>query len=74
MQLHEVKHLREVKKAAEAEAAIAEGWSLIAVIPNTQPGAGLGLVVYVLGRKDNPHETGGVTQADVSRMRERSRG
>ncbi len=51
MQLHEVKHLKEVGFASDAEAAIADGWSLVAVIPNPFAGNGFGMAVYVLGKK-----------------------
>lgn len=49
MKLSEVKRLKEVTKPEDAERAIAEGWTLIAIVPNTERQAFSTPVVYVLG-------------------------
>lgn len=49
MEMKFVKQLKEADSAEQAEALIAEGWTLIAVVPTTRPN-GWNLPCYILGR------------------------
>lgn len=51
MQLSEVKQLAEATSAKDAEEFIAQGWILIAVLPNPDQRGSAFPVVYVLGAK-----------------------
>lgn len=64
MQLHEVRHLKEVNTRSDAEAALADGWHLLAVMPNPQAAAGYGMAVYVLGKKSENWEERTVLSAE----------
>lgn len=50
MQLSEVKQLAEADSAKDAEELIAEGWCLLAVLPNPDQRGTATPVVYVLGK------------------------
>lgn len=50
MQLSEVKQLAEAMSAQDAEELIAEGWYLLAVLPNSDQRGTAFPVVYVLGK------------------------
>lgn len=51
MQLSDVKRLAEATSYQDAEAFIADGWCLLAVLPNPDQRGTATPVVYVLGRE-----------------------
>lgn len=51
MQMHEVAEVTQVAGAGNANKKIAEGWTLLAVVPNAN-NVGVAHVAYVLGRRE----------------------
>lgn len=59
MQMSDAVEVVQVAGAGEANKKLAEGWTLLAVVPNAN-NAGLAHVAYVLGKAAEPTSSGGV--------------
>ena len=68
MQMSDAIEVVQVAGAINANAKLAEGWKLIAVLPGTVQSTGAGVVMYVLGKpEDKRQET--VRQTPITRGR-----